>query len=233
MKKPTTHNTEEAASETSTSLLAYTPNALAFPKDATPIQRINMLHRAAKDLAGASAKFAIATGVELIRMKRSLPHGEFGAWVKNECLFSSRTATNYMTLADRILLITGEDGSKQTDMKLLAEGADYFAAIDTALDTTLMDGRTLADLYEDYGIIAPSKKLGGLRENAGRKKSLSDPEAAAALWEETNQTLRSELQNKTFAYLPLKSAQEAFDLMTDLRDGLRRHIAAIKGGNHA
>lgn len=238
-KKP---NTKEATPETTAPVVVVNnaavaripnPGAISFPKDATPAERINMLHRAAKELSGAAVKYAIATGIELLRMKAILPHGEFGDWIKNSCLFSARTATNYMGLAHKIMITWDNDGrctTSETEAKLLEVGADYSEAIDHALDTTLMDGRTLSDLYCDYGLIPPSKRLGGLREGAGRKKALDDPEAAQVLWEETNQLLRSELQNKTFAYLPLKAAQESFDLMTDLREGLRKHIASIKGG---
>lgn len=233
--KPQKHECTKPVALPNTAAVSRVPNPgeINFPQDATPAERINMLHRAAKELSGAAVKYAIATGIELLRVKKSLPHGEFGDWIKTACMFSPRTASNYMTLANKILITWDEDGtctSSQTERNLLAEGADYSEAIDHALDSTLLDGRTLSDLYSDYGIIPPSKRLGGLRDGAGRKKALDDPEAAAVLWEDTNQILRSELQNKTFAYLPLKSAQEAFDLMTDLREQLRKHIATIKGG---
>jgi hypothetical protein len=43
----------------------------------------------------------IGVGSDLLEIKKELPHGQFGAWLKAEFGWSERTAQNFMSVAER------------------------------------------------------------------------------------------------------------------------------------
>lgn len=55
---------------------------------------------AATRIRGHQRTFAIEIGLELIRMKELLQHGQFISWIEAECNFTKRTANNIMQVAE-------------------------------------------------------------------------------------------------------------------------------------
>lgn len=63
------------------------------------IDRINSEHRECEKAARSAVGHAIAAGDSLIKVKLSLDHGEFGAWIRDNFEGSERTAQAYMRCA--------------------------------------------------------------------------------------------------------------------------------------
>ncbi len=63
------------------------------------IDRINSEHRECGKAARSAVGHAIAAGDSLIKVKFSLDHGEFGAWIRDNFEGSERTAQAYMRCA--------------------------------------------------------------------------------------------------------------------------------------
>jgi site-specific DNA-methyltransferase (adenine-specific) len=61
-------------------------------------QSVEELHRLARESASNTVQYAIACGQELMRVKASLPHGQFGRWCEG-LTFSYQTANAYMKVA--------------------------------------------------------------------------------------------------------------------------------------
>jgi DNA-directed RNA polymerase specialized sigma24 family protein len=59
-------------------------------------RKVNRLHKERKGLKQQRRELAEEIGKELIEVKAALPHGEFGTWIENNCLFTERTAQSYM-----------------------------------------------------------------------------------------------------------------------------------------
>jgi len=58
--------------------------------------RINAMHREATKAAITAVELAIEIGAMLMEVKATLPHGEYGPWIRNHCEFTDRTARNYI-----------------------------------------------------------------------------------------------------------------------------------------
>jgi hypothetical protein len=68
----------------------------------------------------------LETGRDLIRMKKALGHGAFGAWITAEFNMSERTAHNYMRAAEAF------DGDKSAIVALLPPSTVYALAAKSA-----------------------------------------------------------------------------------------------------
>jgi len=66
---------------------------------------INALHAEVTAALTATLGKAMLIGGKLIEIKASLPHGQFGAWIVNNCQFTDRTARYYMRLAENRELV--------------------------------------------------------------------------------------------------------------------------------
>jgi len=66
----------------------------------TTEQRINDLHKGIESLLHQGIEKAIEIGQLLTEKKTELKHGEFGTWIKDNLVFTDRTARNYMKLFD-------------------------------------------------------------------------------------------------------------------------------------
>lgn len=64
----------------------------------TTEQRINDLHKGIESLLHQGIEKAIEIGQLLSAKKEELNHGEFGTWIKDNLVFTDRTARNYMKL---------------------------------------------------------------------------------------------------------------------------------------
>jgi hypothetical protein len=68
--------------------------------DTTTAQKINELHQGLTVLLHQGIEKAIEIGELLTLKKAELKHGEFGAWIKDNLVFTDRSARNYMRLYD-------------------------------------------------------------------------------------------------------------------------------------
>lgn len=126
--------------------------------------------------ASDAVRYAVAAGCELIRIRAALP-GTFSALLRNGMLTSipARTASNYMALAERMLpadTVRAITAPTQAEMIAPTDGTDANPIVDLAAIPAMSadDGRTLTQLYRDYGIITRGKQ-GGRRAGAGRKRA--------------------------------------------------------------
>jgi hypothetical protein len=76
-------------------------------------EKIRSHHQAALAAGSAALEHARDAGLALLEAKGKLSHGQFGSWVKANCGFSPRSATNYMKVAENwaALEAHGENGS--------------------------------------------------------------------------------------------------------------------------
>ena len=178
--------------------------------------------------ASDAVRYAVAAGCELIRIRAAL-HGTFSALLRNGMLTSipARTASNYMALAERMLpadTVRAITAPAQAEIMSPSDGADAnpIDALATIPTLSADDGRTLTQLYRDYGIITRGKQ-GGRRAGAGRKRAeqrtVDDADAQYAL-------LRAEYTN------PLDQLSQAIysgpiDRLTT--EDLNALVAAIDG----
>ena len=146
--------------------------AVAISKDASIVSvlmpspdmdrsgRINYFYRVAEEAGKLSVRAMFYVGLELMKTKAELKHGDFGKWIDSNCSFSSKTAQNYIHTAYMYL-------SKKFDVDHLLETTD--AERQEAIDETACDcgDATVRELYLELGICKKSKsKMGGDRRDA-------------------------------------------------------------------
>ena len=95
----------------------------------TTEQRINSLHESLKALMQRGIEQALEIGRLLTEKKSKLKHGELGAWIRNNLIFSERTAQRYMSLFDNRSKI-GEADNISEAYKMLAEKSDTVTDLD-------------------------------------------------------------------------------------------------------
>lgn len=136
----------------------YAAEDLALAKKAVGFQEL------ADGFGRASVLCAICTGIILVQAKEQLPHGQFEKWVEAKVRgISKRTAQRYLSLAQAfrdqvspgvyksLERLANEDPEKLTPT--------YIARAVGRLES-ITDGRTLTDLFRDFGIL-PAKQGGG------------------------------------------------------------------------
>lgn len=82
------------------------------------IQEINSLHGELEAIVKTGLDKAIRIGELLMECKEAIPHGQFSAWVDDNCMFTIRTAQNYMRIFSNRECIAGAD-SVATAYRLL------------------------------------------------------------------------------------------------------------------
>lgn len=65
----------------------------------TVAQEMNLLHQKIKSAQVSAKDMAAELGEILINKKANLKHGEFKSWVEDNCIFSDRSAQDYMKIA--------------------------------------------------------------------------------------------------------------------------------------
>lgn len=86
------------------------------------VDEIIGLHSEICGLLKTSLEKAVRIGELLSEQKASLPHGEFGAWIKANLPFTQRTAQNYMRLFDNREQLKNENVSHLSDGYKLLQG---------------------------------------------------------------------------------------------------------------
>jgi Protein of unknown function (DUF3102) len=132
----------------------------------------------------------VAIGRELSRVKKSLNHGQFGAWLAAELTWSHRTADRYMAVSDLV--------GKFAILSNLPKGALYAlvaqstpkAALDVVVQR-LEAGERLG--RADVNAIIRDEKGTTDREDEGEKKSKTTPAGAGAAEQRPTPKVRSKL----------------------------------------
>lgn len=127
--------------------------------------RIAYFHNLSKQAGKVSIKAALFAGLELMRVKASLPHGEYQNWIVANCPFKYSTAHNYIAIAHHLI-------DREESMEELANETEKtrIAAVNEASEAC--EDKNLMELYVDLGIVKKAKSnLGGKREGAGRKSN--------------------------------------------------------------
>ena len=183
--------------------------------------RVNYFHQVAEEAGAISIKAAFFAGLELMKAKKELPHGQYEQWVDSNCNFSTKTACNYVAVATAYL-------DKKFDIKHLIDASD--AERQQAVETASADceDATLRQLYVELGIVKKSKSnLGGKREGAGRKRKeeLSSAAGAAEAAENAGFAAQNamELVGKVYEEGVIKQGFEAMD-----KSALKNAVESLK-----
>ena len=83
----------------------------------------------------------IAVGNDLLAVKESLDHGQFGAWIRAEFGWTDRTARNFMAVAEQF----GAKSEMISDLKI-APTAAYLLASPSAPDEARQEAVRMADV---------------------------------------------------------------------------------------
>ncbi len=140
---------------------ALDPETAAYVRSRTATMRARG-QRLCADLVGM--------GNDLLDVKASLPHGQFGAWLETEFGWSERTARNYMALAETFGRLDSATlaGAEPTALYLLASPStpddvrdDFIAKAEHGEPITVRDVR---DALSDA---VPSRRPDPLRQLVG------------------------------------------------------------------
>jgi hypothetical protein len=95
-------------------------------------EQINTLHRNITELVRRSVSSAIEVGRLLSETKAALQHGEFTGWIKDNLIFSDRTARNYMRLYDNKDRVLQAESISEA-YRLLDSKTETFSVFDYAV----------------------------------------------------------------------------------------------------
>lgn len=145
----------------------------------TSIDAVNAYHAAAGNAAAQMAVYAVMCGAELIKIQKQVGR-TFVKFVEGNCSFTYRSARKYMDLAagvkDRALKCESDSHLKLLEHRPSELTPAQSKKLHKAV-SEITDGRTLSELYQEFGIIKP---LGnGLRGGARPQKKLTAQEKLA------------------------------------------------------
>lgn len=82
---------------------------------------INSIHFRICGCADEATLWAAVAGLLLYAKRAELPHGEWGPWVKANCGFTMRSASNYIACAERaVVALAGETGKVASAEELMS-----------------------------------------------------------------------------------------------------------------
>jgi len=133
----------------------------------TTAQEINTLHKGLESLLHQSIDIALQIGELLTAKKAELKHGEFGPWIKDNLIFSNRTAQRYMNLFENRSKII-DAGNISEAYKMLSEKSDTV----TDLEQPGIGIRELSDeamkLCNTLGTMNAGETVTGFAHGAGK-----------------------------------------------------------------
>jgi hypothetical protein len=191
----------------------------------------NIYHRNAVTAAGQAVAWAVMCGLELIKIRKQVGHGEWLPWIKKNCDFTERTAYRYIGVAE------GVKAKKLnlTSMSNLLGAAPSNLTIDQRNELLqavhkATDGETLQQLYLDFGIIKAPQGSGATGGARPHPKKAFDPnrdpemEKAIDLCAPVIQQMAFCLMERTWVHLPDHgefSRQRLLDLCIQLSRELK------------
>ena len=188
-------NKENAASGAGANIGAAPAAALVAMDDENPqwlATQALQYHLVAKNSAGVAVMAAAYCGTILKRAKEMLPHGEFGKWAEQYLpLISAPTRSRYLALAEHLnAQIYHRDNFELSDIARISlpDPRDIHTTENNKLSLALqdiIDGRSLTDLYKDFGIIKGRVTKGNKAEqkvNEAIVNGMSKDEALAHVY---------------------------------------------------
>lgn len=137
-------------------------------------QAINRAHEETLAAAQDAVHAALQCGALLLFAQKFVP-GKFKQWVNQNCVFTDRTAYNYMALVVRAL-----PADRVSGLLASAQSGTFSPEMIADRELSVEGGKSLSQLYRELGIIRRGKQ-GGARPGAGRKRvAVSGAEAYEA-----------------------------------------------------
>lgn len=131
---------------------------------------------------------AIACGIQLNKAKELLPHGEFMKWCKKYLgSIDHRTATRYMALAvdlqTKLDTVPNLKPSKFATVANLLDIAPEHMTVEYARKVAprvakLVEGKSIKELYEEFGIIKPREACDREAQELVKKVEAQNPKNA-------------------------------------------------------
>lgn len=135
-------------------------------------QAINRAHEETLAAAQDAVHAALQCGALLLFAQKFVP-GKFKQWVNQNCVFTDRTAYNYMALVVRAL-----PADRVSGLLASAQSGTFSPEMIADRELSVEGGKSLTQLYRELGIVRRAK-IGGARPGAGRKRA-GDADAAGA-----------------------------------------------------
>lgn len=158
---------------------------------------INILNKSLEASLGQALHYAVQIGQKLNEAKDSLPHGEFGAWLDENCTVKERQAQNYMRLAR-------ENPNFLNTQSSAYLGIDAAMALLSAPDAVQEEVTQRLEMGESITH----------REIQELKRANAELEAAKAAAEKASEWSASERENWRQQYLDERNSKR--DLQTEL-----------------
>lgn len=138
----------------------------------------NRYHRAARGSAGMAIIYAALAGKELISQRKKIKHGQWDAWIAQNCEFDRATAWRYMQLYEQIqgkffkcctLQHLKQEACQNDEANalraLIVKHPSQLSQSETdemlAILRQAADRNSLRQLYFDLGIVTPPLPVGG------------------------------------------------------------------------
>ena len=143
----------------------------ARPLDKLAAQ-INDLHRQAESAMRTGLEHALEAGRLLLEAKAQCTHGEWGAWIDDNCEFSDRTARAYMRIARLLPKLDGTatpvaDLTFRRAMRAVASNSQKIAAVPERRRQAVLDAWKKHDCANAHQAVAWAEGDGGIKERPG------------------------------------------------------------------
>jgi len=171
------------------------------------VERLKIWHENAVRCGKMAIMYALAVGAELVKAKKELPHGAF-MHRYTEAGIKPDSASRYMRLAMEFRArnsnfalgeICEQDGTLKTSPDVMEKVVK------------IVDGRSLSQLYWEWGIKKSDGKTGGFK---GGKKMSPDARRAANIkiardaWTRITTSLLHELREESFRFLSVPERED-------------------------
>ena len=148
------------------------PKYMEIVENRTLPQRADKIveyHKAASTAAAYTAIYAVLCGLELLAARAQVRHGNWDAWVEDNCPFNRVSAWRYMQAAERkakdLPNVYGRKHLLDTPPHMLPD-KDRTELIEAVTDA--VDEQSWTELQLELGLRTPEKPKCGAREGAGR-----------------------------------------------------------------
>jgi len=186
------------------------------------VSRIRLWHDEAVRHGQLAVVYALAIGGELIRAKEQLPHGEFTG-IKESTGLSVGTINNYMRIAVEF--------ARRSNVQQLniwdKDGGLNMAPEIVEKVVKVVDGKSLSQLYWDWGIKKSDGKTGGFK--GGGKKLSADARRAANIklardaWNRLGTSLLHELREESWRFLSVPEREDMIGRLDTVIKVLRKN----------
>jgi len=187
------------------------------------IERLRSWHENAVRCGKMAIMYALAIGAELVKAKKELPHGTFQKHYSDAGI-KPDSASRYMRLAMEFQVrnsnfalcdICELDGTLKTSPEVMERVVK------------IVDGRSLSQLYWEWGIKKSDGKTGGFK--GGGKKLSPERQRAANIklardvWTRLSTSLLHEIREESFRFLSVPEREDMIGRLDQAIKILRKH----------